>query len=219
MKELLDSYRMENGLYIGKSSQNKQWIGSIIAPWYDRIMENNVLPKKFDASYKEHVNYLKRTLGNINNKQILELSTGSGNMAEILLPDNIYYGVDISKSLLKIARRKFEKAGIKNHYLVVDTVENLPFEDSTFDIGICNLALNFYEKQIETIKEIYRVMKPNTSFYITVPVEDRNKKHSVIQGTIYSEDKIREVFEENGFEFLINEMYNGAILYCSATKN
>jgi ubiquinone/menaquinone biosynthesis C-methylase UbiE len=134
MEMLKDEYIDRNGLMIPKNNphNNKQWVGSLVAPWYDKIMERNIIPKKFGASFDKHIAYLKDKLGEIENNKIIEISTGSGNMATILNKNNEYYGIDISKSLLRIAKNKFEQNSFSNYKLFVCDASELPFSDSVF---------------------------------------------------------------------------------------
>lgn len=81
-------------------------------------MAKSVFPKKFDASIKEHMHFLKKEYSGVHNSDVLELAAGSGHLAEILPCDNRYKGIDISEGLLKIACKKFKNAEFKNFELI-----------------------------------------------------------------------------------------------------
>ncbi len=64
-------------------------------------------------------------------------------------------GVDVSRRMLEVAGRKC--GGVP---LIQADLRKLPFPDGTFDIALCNLALEFIEKPAEVMAEIYRILKP-----------------------------------------------------------
>ena len=50
---------------------------------------------------------------------------------------------------------------------IITTANNLPFENETFDNVLCLEMLEHDARFWESIKEMYRVLKPNGSFVIT----------------------------------------------------
>jgi hypothetical protein len=40
----------------------RPWLGDLFAPLYDGIMKRSVFPKKFNASFNKHIQYLKQEL-------------------------------------------------------------------------------------------------------------------------------------------------------------
>ena len=200
----------------GKELKYKPWLGDIFSSSYDFFMKKTVFPKKLNASIDKNKEFLEYKLGNIHNKNILELATGSGNLSEILPNDNRYIGLDISKGLLKIANERFLEKGFKNLRFYVCGVKQLPFKDNIFDICICNLSLNFFEELKPLINELKRVLKKKGFFFCSVPVPERKKEKSKIRGKLRSEKRLKELFEKNGFSFKSYKFHNGAILYFKA---
>ncbi len=200
----------------GKQLKYKPWLGDMLSFLYDIIMAKSVFPKKFEASIQKHKLILGKELSDFHKSNILELATGSGNLAEILPCDNIYTGIDISNGLLKKAHKRFNKAGFKEPELVLCGAEELPFKDSMFDICICNLSLNFFEDLDKVIKEVKRVLNDQGEFVCSVPLPERNQKQSVIRGTLYSEEELEKLYESNGFSFTSFEYRNGALFYFKA---
>jgi SAM-dependent methyltransferase len=197
----------------GKRQKYKPWLGDLFSFLYDSIMNKSVFPKKFEASIEKHDQFLKNELKDLHNQAILELAAGSGNMAEILPADNKYTGIDISTGLLKIAYKKFCNRNFKNPELFVCTAQELPFMDHLFDAGLCHLSLNFFGDLEEVLHELKRVLKNNGMFICSVPVPERNKKHSIIRGNLFSETELKEIFTRNGFEFIPYNFENGALFY------
>ena len=93
--------------------------------------------------------------------------------------------IDISEGLLRIAYKRYIKAGFKNPELFVCSAEELPFQNKLYDICICNLSLNFFSDLNSVIKEVKRVLKNRGIFICSVPVPERNQKQSVIRGELY----------------------------------
>lgn len=206
-----------NYIYLdGKKENPKAWIGGFFSGIYDMIMEKSVFPGKFDASIKGHTEFLKRELGSFHDKKILEIASGSGNLASVLSNDNSYYGTDISRELLKIAVKKFKKSGFADSEFYLTGAEFLPFKNNVFDVCICNLALNFFPDRAAAIGEVKRVLKKNGVFIASVPVADRNEKGCSIAGADFSEQALSEEFAMNGFLFVPYEFRNGALLYFRA---
>jgi len=196
--------------------KQKPWIGDAFSFLYDFLMKKSVYPKKLDASYKQHIVFLKKNLGVIHDMSVLELATGSGNLSEILPKDNKYVGVDVSPGLLKAAYKKFMKNGYKDFQLYSCSAEDLPFTDNLFNLCICNISLNFFDDLDKVIKEIKRVLKEKGVFFCNVPVPERNKKQSVIHGKLYSESDLMKKFVSNGFDFKTYNFTNGSLLYFKA---
>ena len=201
-----------------KLLMHKPWLGDLLSSFYDSIMEKSIFPKKFVASIVDHREFLKDCYSNIHNLNVLELATGSGDLAQLLPNDNNYTGIDISKGLLKIAYSKFKKNGFKNVELYICSADELPFTDNYFNICICNLSLNFFKNTEKVVGEIYRVLDKKGVFYCSVPVPERNVKESTIRGSLHSEEKLKTLFTKNGFKYESFSFTNGTVLYFKAAK-
>ncbi len=207
------NYLVKNGSKV----KFKPWLREMFSFLYDSIMSRSVFPKKLEASIEKHTVFLKNEYMNIRNSNVLELGTGSGNLSRSLPRDNRYTGIDISRSLLRIAYKKFTKAGFKNPKLFLCSSEELPFEDMFYDICICNLSLNFFGDLDNVVKEIKRSLKKHGVFICCVPVPERKKNKDIIRGKLYSENELKEIFEKNGFSFIPLDLNNGALFYFKAS--
>ncbi len=68
---------------------------------------------------------------------ILDVGTGTGFLALILAElGHEVVGLDISESMLSVARKKAEQKGLRIQFKLGDA-ENLPFKDDSFDAVIC----------------------------------------------------------------------------------
>lgn len=209
--EFVEKKRVRYQKINGKKMKYKPWIGDIFSPLYDYLMIKFIFPKKFNADIKKNTEILKKEFKEVHNKQVLELATGSGNMADILPKNNFYSGIDISGNLLKQAAKKFKKFNNADFYIA--DAGNLPFENNIFDICICNLSLNFFSDLDKVIKEIIRVLKPNSFFVCSIPVPEKNKSNKKIRGNLFTEKELIQKFHNFKFE-RIDE--NGILLYFRA---
>ncbi len=203
----------------GKPIKYKQWLGNVFSFLYDRIMEKSVFPKKLSGSIQKHFEILKKELQNTHNKNILEIATGSGNAVKFINNDNSYTGTDISQGLLRLAEKNFTSYGFRNAEFYIASAENLPFTDGSFDVSICNLALNFFDDIEYFILELRRVLKTGGVFICSVPVPERKNPKSKINGKLYSEKELFEFFNKHNFAFEALPHENGALLYFRAKLN
>ena len=89
-------------------------------------------------------------------RRALDLACGSGRVLPWLTNlSESRWGLDLSESLLRIARQRDNGAT-----LVAGEVLNLPFEDASFDIIVVNGALHHFFSLRAVIHEISRVLEP-----------------------------------------------------------
>lgn len=126
---------------------------------------------------------------------ILDIGCGSGRNF-IKLKDIKIYGIDFSEEMLKLAKIRAEKLGI-NVILEKANSDKLPFKNNEFDNILCYSVLHCIksEKQrIDTVKEIYRVLKPKGRAFISSwgdksPRLKNKGKECSVPWTIRGEDK------------------------------
>ena len=200
----------------GKEKKYKPWLGDIFSFLYDRIMEKSIFPKKFKGSISVHFNILKEEYRNIRSKSLLEIATGSGYTSYLLNNDNFYTGIDISRGLLLQAVSKFKQNNFRNTEFFIADARDLPFNNDSFDIVICDLSLNFLGDIEIVIRELKRVMKKGSLFYCSVPVQERKDPKIKIRGRLYTENELKTWFEKYNFTFIPKPFSNGALLYIEA---
>lgn len=103
----------------------------------------------------------------LKNKRILDVGCGFGNLiGEIkkIYPKNEFYGVDISRKNIKIARKNVR--GVK---FSVSDAEILGFKDSYFDILFCGDTIEHVYNIENALSEFNRVLKKNSLLVICVP--------------------------------------------------
>ncbi len=81
------------------------------------------------------------------------------------------------------------------------------------------MSLNFFDNIESFLKELIRVLKFKAIFFCSVPIPERKPQNSKIRGTLYSEKKLKTIFEKYGFSFESKPYENGAVLYFTAVLN
>tara|TARA_B100001741_G_scaffold98609_1_gene80819 strand:+ start:10593 stop:11345 length:753 start_codon:yes stop_codon:yes gene_type:complete len=117
-----------------------------------------------------------REIAKINPKIILDVATGTGDLAiEIskLKPKKII-GIDISNNMLNVGRKKMIKKSL-DHLIDMQygDSENLNFNDNTFDAITAGFGVRNFENLDKGLKEIYRVMKCGGKLAILEPSEPK----------------------------------------------
>jgi len=192
------------------------WLGDSVSFLYDIIMKRSVIPRKLGADMERHYEILKQFLNGVHGKSVIEVATGTGSMVNFLPPDNHYTGTDISPGLLRKAVVNVKVAGFTEPEFYVARADDLPFTDGKFDVGLCVLSLNFFPDVQAVLREIRRVIVPSGVFLCSVPVPERNHRRSMIRGTLYPEEALRELCQEAGFTFDVIPEENGTLLYFKA---
>ncbi len=143
------------------SSAAIQELFNRIAPEYDRL--NQWLSLGQHHIWKlMAVKWSEPELGDI----ALDLCCGSGDLAHLLAPKvglkGQVYGVDFAAAQLAIAADKAKQI-LPNHSLhwIEGDVLNLPFADNYFDCATMGYGLRNVVDIKQSLKEIYRVLKPN----------------------------------------------------------
>jgi len=97
-------------------------------------------------------------------KKILDVATGTADMAIIscrLLEPEKVIGIDISKHMLELGRKKVEKEGFSGTIqLQTGDSETINFADNSFDAVMVAFGVRNFEHLENGLKEMFRVLKP-----------------------------------------------------------
>lgn len=95
---------------------------------------------------------------------VLDLGSGSGTDAFVAAlhvgETGSVTGVDMTDEQLEKARRLRDEAGMDTVSFEKAYIEDLPFEDATFDVVISNGVVNLSAEKADVFSEINRVLKP-----------------------------------------------------------
>ncbi|MGL6108429.1 class I SAM-dependent methyltransferase [Romboutsia sp.] len=127
---------------------------------------------------------------------ILELGCGTGDMwlehIDVIENGSKLVLTDFSQGMLESAREKLEKH--ENIAFEVVDIQNIPFDDESFDIVIANMMLYHVPDLNRGLLEVRRVLKPGGKFYCAT----------------FGEHGIVEYIESVLKEFIVTETKNNA---------
>jgi ubiquinone/menaquinone biosynthesis C-methylase UbiE len=105
----------------------------------------------------------------LGDKRVLDIATGPGYIAEAFarLAREVV-GVDLTDAMLAIGKERTLQRGITNLTFRAADAQHLPFENASFDVVVCRLALHHLQTPIAVLREMARVCRPAG----TVLVED-----------------------------------------------
>ena len=148
---------------LGKKEQVAHMFDTI-SKNYDGL--NRVISFGIDVKWRKKVIQL---IGKNNPKKILDIATGTGDLAIMmasLQPDEIV-GLDISAGMLEVGKEKIAAKNLdKLISMVLGDSEKIPFEDNYFDAITVSFGVRNFENLDKGLQEIHRVLKPGGTFAV-----------------------------------------------------
>ncbi|MGU3377418.1 bifunctional demethylmenaquinone methyltransferase/2-methoxy-6-polyprenyl-1,4-benzoquinol methylase UbiE [Chryseobacterium sp. M5A1_1a] len=135
-----------------------------IAPKYDLL--NRVLSMKIDVLWR---NKLVKWMKNDNPQEVLDVATGTGDLAITIEKGtgSKVVGLDLSQQMLNVGVIKIKKLKLDGKIsMQKGDAENLPFEDNRFDAVSVAFGVRNFENLTKGLAELRRVVKDNKSVYI-----------------------------------------------------
>lgn len=118
-----------------------------------------------------------------NRNKILDLGSGSGMdlfIASLLTSKHgSVIGVDMTDEQLLKSKELTEKYGFENVRLVKSYIEDLPFDDESFDLAISNGVINLSADKARVFHQISRVLKKGGSMAISDIVTELQMPESI----------------------------------------
>lgn len=131
---------------------------------YDGL--NRIISFGIDVKWRKKVLQIVK---NSNPKTILDIATGTGDLAILMAETNAekIIGLDISVGMLEIGKQKIAAKELSQKIeMIVGDSEKMPFEDNTFDAITVAFGIRNFENLEKGLAEILRVLKPNGTFVI-----------------------------------------------------
>lgn len=131
---------------------------------YDNL--NRVISFGIDIKWR---NKVVKLVADTNPKNILDIATGTGDLAISLTETtaNEIIGLDISDGMLEVGRQKIKSKALDGVIkMIIGDSEDLPFEDNTFDAITVAFGVRNFMNLEKGLSEILRVLKPNGIFII-----------------------------------------------------
>ena len=120
--------------------------------------------RKYPELYEKLALLVKKNIPKSNSKPvIIDLGVGPGLLSKKInniLPDAVIYGVDPSTEMLKRAEENAKLKAIKG------TSDHITLEDNSVDVVVSRFNLTYWNKPVDSFKEIYRVLKPDGKFVL-----------------------------------------------------
>lgn len=135
---------------LASETQRVRRIWERLAPRYDKDIK--LFEKLLFSGGREWVS--SRTKG-----EVLEIAAGTGRNLEHYPPDVRLTSIDLSASMLDVARRRADQLG-RQVDLRVGDAQALEFADGTFDTVVFTLALCSIPDDRTAISEAHRVLRP-----------------------------------------------------------
>ncbi|EAL5949676.1 class I SAM-dependent methyltransferase [Campylobacter jejuni] len=141
------------------------------------------------------------------NDQILDLGCGAGRHVKFLAENGFKaFGVDYSENGIKATQELLKTYNLQAD-LKVSSVDDIPYEDESFDGLLCYGVLYYNSKEVieKAAKEIHRVLKKDGVAYIVVrSIKDyrylNNEKISKYEVFVNENDISKSAFKENGMK-------------------
>ncbi len=139
---------------------------------------------------------------------VLEPGCGTGRLTEILTerigPSGHVLACDISRKMVEAARHRL--AGRENREIVQAAVEDLPLEDSMFDIIMCHQVFPHLDDREKALSRFARALKPTGKLIVMHfvnygQINDRHRKAgtAVENDMMPSADEMKRLFTSAGF--------------------
>lgn len=160
----------------------------ITARWYSR---QRGTPSQIAHFRRQAVHFTDTTP---NGADVLEVAPGPGYLAIEIARLARYQvtGLDISRTMVEIARENAAAAGVSVEFRHGDVTET-PFADGSFDLILCQAAFKNLRRPVIALNEMHRVLRPGRRAVI----QDLRKEASA--SDIDREVKSQELGAVNGF--------------------
>ena len=135
---------------------------------YDHSILNSLL---FEPSYKLMLAEVHKQVRGKSRFRMLDIGCGTGTFLAKCLASGLKMevtGLDIAYNMIREATYKAEQIGPNGPGMsfMVGDAEHLPFESGYFDMVTCSNSFHHYPNQLQSVREMRRVLKNNGELLI-----------------------------------------------------
>src|SRR6266536_1693705 len=100
-------------------------------------------------------------------RSLLDLGTGTGRMLELFGPQiDRGLGIDLSPDMLRLARARLERAGLKHCSVRQGDIYDLRLARDSFDVVLVHQVLHYLDDGARAIREAARVLRPGGALLV-----------------------------------------------------
>lgn len=139
-----------------------------------KLYDNLTGVKGVNRGFEEIAEFVK---SRTNQGKLLDIGTGPGRLLykiNKLNPQLELYGLDISESMLEIAKRNLQE--IKNVELTVGNISKTNYSSNLFDCIVSTGSFYNWDNPVEGLNEIYRLLKKGKRAYIFESTKDNDRE-------------------------------------------
>jgi SAM-dependent methyltransferase len=143
------------------------------------------------------------------NSRVLDLGCGPGQLTDALSKvAGDVEGVDFAEQMIFVAQRSFPHLNFQ-----IANGERLPYDDSTFDVVVCNYTAHHFARPEVVFREIFRALKPGGHVVITHPIQAEQASWGSFAEALCEElppeelpgGPLLEVSDPQGYETLLSQ--------------
>jgi len=129
-----------------------QKIPKIGAIFFEKLMDSEMIDRQIDE-IKEEI------LSTFSNGKLLEVGPGPGALLHRIYQENSnaeLHGLDVSKAMVRLARKNLEGTNIR---IKNGNIKKTDFESDYFDLITCTGSFYLWDDPIESLNEVFRILK------------------------------------------------------------
>lgn len=201
--------------------------GEVITP-FQRIMQTALVVAIYERvwrrvgyflassrSFSREIETIVQCRRGRKDSRVLDLACGPGVFTRPLARESegLVIGFDLSRPMLRHARRVLDQGGLENVLLVRGTAFHLPFTDGCFSYVNCCGALHLFDRPDDALAEIARVLIPGGQLCVQTTIRPLRSAgiarflEKFIRFGFFEEDDLRARLARQGFEILKSERH------------
>jgi len=163
--------------------QELRFSGSVPAS-YDRLMVPLI--------FRPYAEELARRAREFGPRRILETAAGTGAVTQALheaLPDAEIVATDLNQPMLDVAAERVSSSNVR---FVAADAQQLPFDDVSFDLVVCQFGAMFFPDRVQAHAEAHRVLHQGGRYLLAI--WDRIERNAL---TDIAQQTLVELFPDN----------------------